>query len=164
MSSLRSVVSCITGTYRKLSEELEQRNGFERVEKRCLHKSGRIVFTESSTSLIRGRDGEPQYFVGEVLDITERKLAEEALAGVSRKLLEAQEQERARIGRELHDDINQRLAILSLKIDEMKEVSPVTNGELRSRIDELGQRTSEISAVVQSLSQSCTHRSWNILV
>ena len=34
----------------------------------------------------------------------------------------------------------------------MKEVSPVTYGELRSRMDELGKRTSEISAVVQSLS------------
>ena len=85
-------------------------------------------------------------------DITERKLAEEALADMSRKLLEAQEQERVRIGRELHDDINQRLSLLSVEIDGMKEVSPVTNGELRSRMDELGKRTSEISAVVQSLS------------
>jgi len=78
-----------------------------------------------------------------------RKDAEDALI---RKLLEGQEQERARIGRELHDDINQRLALLSVEIDGMKEVSPVTNGELRSRMDELGKRTSEISAVVQSLS------------
>ena len=86
------------------------------------------------------------------MDITERKLAEEAVAGMSRKLLEAQEQERRRIGRELHDDINQRLALLSVEIQRMKEVSPVTYGELRSRMDELGKRTSEISAVVQSLS------------
>lgn len=71
---------------------------------------------------------------------------------MSRKLLEAQEQERARIGRELHDDINQRLALLSVEIDRMKEASPVTYGELRSRMDELGKRTSEISAAVQSLS------------
>src|SRR5690242_5502914 len=39
------------------------------------------------------------------IDITERKLAEAALANVSHKLIQAQEQERARIGRELHDDI-----------------------------------------------------------
>ncbi len=91
-------------------------------------------------------------YIGSCVDITERKQAEEALAGMSRKLLEAQEQERARIGRELHDDINQRLSLLSVEIDQMKEVSPVTFGELRSRMDELGKRTSEISAVVQSLS------------
>jgi signal transduction histidine kinase len=87
-----------------------------------------------------------------IVDITERKLADEALAGMSRKLLEAQEQERSRIGRELHDDINQRLALLSVEIQLMKEVSPGMYGELRSRMDEIGKRTSEISAVVQSLS------------
>jgi len=51
--------------------------GFQWVEKRCLHKSGRIVYTESSASLIRDRNGEPHYFVGEVQDITKRKEAEE---------------------------------------------------------------------------------------
>ena len=40
------------------------------------------------------------------INITERKLAEAALANVSRRLIEAQEQERTRIGRELHDDIS----------------------------------------------------------
>jgi PAS domain S-box-containing protein len=58
-------------------------------------------------------------------DITERKLSEEALARMSRKLLEAQEQERARIARELHDDISQQLALLSVEIQQMKEVLPV---------------------------------------
>ena len=50
------------------------------------------------------------------IDITERKLAEAALANVSRKLIEAQEQERTRIGRELHDDIGQRLALLAHRV------------------------------------------------
>jgi len=50
------------------------------------------------------------------MDVTKRKQAEQALADMTRKLIEAQEQERARIGRELHDDINQRLAMLSSSI------------------------------------------------
>ena len=41
-------------------------------------------------------------------DITDREQVEEALAGISRRLIEAQEQERGRIARELHDDIGQR--------------------------------------------------------
>jgi signal transduction histidine kinase len=89
---------------------------------------------------------------GTAQDITERKLAEEAVAGMSRKLIEAQEQERIRIGRELHDDITQRLALLSVEIQRVKEVSPITYGDLRRRMDELEKRTSEISAGVQSLS------------
>jgi signal transduction histidine kinase len=54
-------------------------------------------------------------------DITDRKRAEEALSGMTRKLVEAQEQERARIARELHDDINQRLAMLAVELDQLKE-------------------------------------------
>ena len=52
---------------KKLREALTEGRGFQWFEKRCLHKSGRIVYTASSTSLIRSRNGEPQYFVGEVL-------------------------------------------------------------------------------------------------
>src|SRR6266576_3051264 len=50
-------------------------------------------------------------------DITHRKHAEEALLGVSRKLIEAHEQERTRIGRDLHDDFVQRLALLAVELD-----------------------------------------------
>ena len=55
------------------------------------------------------------------IDITERKLAEAAFANVSRKLIEAQEQERARIGRELHDDIGQRLALVAVELQQLQE-------------------------------------------
>ena len=54
----------------KLREALTEGRGFQWFEKRCLHKSGRIVYTASSTSLIRSHNGEPQYFVGEILDVT----------------------------------------------------------------------------------------------
>ena len=60
---------------------------------------------------------------GTVQDITDRKLAEEALTDMSRKLVEAQEQERARIGRELHDDVNQRLAMLAIELEQLRRQS-----------------------------------------
>jgi PAS domain S-box-containing protein len=101
---------------RKLSESFTSVGRYQRFEKRCLHKSGRIVWTKSTASLIRNHSGEPLYFVGEVLDITERKQAEEVLSSVSRRLIEAQEQERTRIARDLHDDINQRLALLAIDL------------------------------------------------
>jgi PAS domain S-box-containing protein len=52
---------------------------FQHVEKRCLHKNGQVLFGECSASLIRDADGKPQYFVAEVLDITERRRAEQDL-------------------------------------------------------------------------------------
>ena len=48
-------------------------------------------------------------------------ILEVSLARVSRMLIEAQEQERARIARELHDDINQRLALLTIAIEQARQ-------------------------------------------
>ena len=84
-------------------------------------------------------------------DITERKLVEAALANVSRKLIEAQEQERTRIGRELHDDIGQRLAMVAVQLQQVHEDSLVLP-EVRTRVGELNKEISEIANDIQSLS------------
>ena len=61
----------------------------------------------------------PSGIVGGILifaeDITHRKQMEEAISGMSRTLIEAHEQERTRIGRDLHDDIVQRLVLLTIE-------------------------------------------------
>jgi PAS domain S-box-containing protein len=85
------------------------------------------------------------------IDITQRKLAEAALGGVSRKLIEAQEQERARIGRELHDDISQRLALLAFRLQQLHD-APLILPEVRTRLGELQKQTSQIAADIQSMS------------
>jgi signal transduction histidine kinase len=71
-----------------------------------------------------------------------------ALASVGPKLIEAQEQERARIGRELHDDIVQRLALLAVELERVQQRSP----DLHSRLGELRKQTSDIAIDLQSLS------------
>src|ERR1700741_281515 len=81
-------------------------------------------------------------------DITRRKQMEEALSDMSRKLIESQEQERARIGRELHDDINQRLAMLSLELEQLQE----NPSEVQSRVREIRNQTTELSNDVQAMS------------
>ena len=85
------------------------------------------------------------------INITERKLAEAALANVSRRLIEAQEQERTRIGRELHDDISQRIAMLAIELEQLQE-SPPNLSDVPTRMGELRRQTSEIAADIQSLS------------
>ncbi len=95
-----------------------------------------------------------QELVGAVvafIDITEHKLAEAALANLSRKLIEAQEQERTRIGRELHDDIGQRLALLAVDLQQLHQNSLILP-DVRSRMGEVQQQISEIAADIQSLS------------
>jgi PAS domain S-box-containing protein len=84
-------------------------------------------------------------------DIGRRKQMEQTLADMSRKLIESQEQERARIARELHDDISQRLALLSIEIEQVEECSEKPS-EVRDRARELSMRAKEISTDIQTLS------------
>jgi PAS domain S-box-containing protein len=132
----------------KLREAVAEGRNFQWFEKRCLHKSGRIVNTETSASLIRSKDGAPRYFVAEVLDVTSRIQAQLALSEMTRKLIEAQEQERARMGRELHDDINQRLSMLAVELEQLQD----DPSDFPRRALELRRQTDEISRDVQALS------------
>jgi signal transduction histidine kinase len=115
----------------------------------------RVVWPDKSVHWILGRwqvlrneSGEPLRMAGVNIDVTERKRAEQALAEMTRKLIESQEQERARIGRELHDDINQRLAMVAIELERVQDDHP----EVRSRLQEIRQQTCEISNDVQALS------------
>jgi signal transduction histidine kinase len=94
------------------------------------------------------QDGSFAGYVGIAIDVTERKKAEEAQLGMNRKLMEAQEKERTRIGRELHDDINQRLAFLAIQLEGLQEKP----SRLQKRLQELWQCTNDIAADVQALS------------
>jgi PAS domain S-box-containing protein len=84
-----------------------------------------------------------------VQDITDRKRAEQAVGDMARKLIEAQEQERSRISRELHDDINQRLALVAVDLTQLQE----TLSELgQRRVQQIRERVLEIATDVQALS------------
>ena len=115
----------------------------------------RVVWPDGSIHWIVGRwqvfmneSGEPLRMVGVNMDVTGRRLAEEAVAGMREKLIKAQEQERTRIGRELHDDINQRLAMLALELEQL-QANP---SELQTRLPELRKQTIQLSDDVQALS------------
>jgi PAS domain S-box-containing protein len=115
----------------------------------------RVVWPDGSVHWIAGRgqvlmdeSGKPSRMLGVNMDVTERKRAEEALSDMTRKLIQAQEQERARIGRELHDDINQRLAMLAVELEQLHD----NPSEIQHRVLELRRQTAEISNDVQALS------------
>lgn len=91
-------------------------------------------------------------YIGSCIDISERKLAEGVLSSVNRRLIDAQERERARISRELHDDIGQRLALLTVQLQQARQALPDSAAEVSSRIDELVKSASEMSNDIQALS------------
>jgi PAS domain S-box-containing protein len=87
-----------------------------------------------------------------IADITERKRAEEGLSGMNRKLIEAQEQERTRIARDLHDDVTQRLVLLVIDLEQVQGPLPDSDFELRTRIGTIRERAAQIAADVQTMS------------
>jgi PAS domain S-box-containing protein len=89
---------------------------------------------------------------GTVQDITERKNANDALASWGRRLIEAQEQERTRVARDLHDHISQRVALLAIQLEQLKADLPSPTVEFLSQMDEIRTQTSLMAAEVQTLS------------
>src|SRR5207248_9721486 len=79
-------------------------------------------------------------------------MADAALSSLSGRLIEAQEQERLHIARELHDDISQKLAILSLELQQFAAMLPDFQDDLHNRLESLLNRTSEVSGDVHALS------------
>ncbi len=97
-------------------------------------------------------DGSFAGYIGSCIDVTERKLAEEALNSISGRLIEAQEQERARIARELHDDFSQRIALLAIELDMLKRDIPDLNGDTLNRMEDLREHAVEMGSDIQALS------------
>lgn len=101
--------------------------------------------------VVRDSSGRTSGLRGTVQDITERKLAEEVLSSVNGRLIEAQESERARIARDLHDDIGQRVAVLAMALSQVKNMLPAGN-DARAYVESLQKQTVEIISDVQALS------------
>ena len=90
-------------------------------EFRILRDDGSVRWVIARGKFYYDSNGDAERMLGMAVDITERKQAEEALASIGRRLIEAQEEERRWIARELHDDINQRLALLAVSLTTLKE-------------------------------------------
>ena len=98
-------------------------------------------------------DGSFAGFIGSCIDITERKQAEEALRDINRKLIQAQEEERTRIGRELHDDICARLALIVVSLTTLaKEISSSEVELIHQRVEAACAQVLDLEKDIQALS------------
>jgi PAS domain S-box-containing protein len=91
-------------------------------------------------------------YIGSCVDITDRKLAAESLEELSGRLITAQDEERTRIARELHDDFSQRLALQGIGLAQLWKKMPESEVAERAKVQELLKGIQEISSDMHSLS------------
>jgi len=133
----------ITSTMEQVGDDFEY-------EYRIILPSGDIRWM-SSRGKVDHVDGKPTYLRGASVDITDRKLVEEDAHELSRKLMVAQENERARIARELHDDLSQSLALLAIQLQVLGK-GPEMGHSHKARLDELTEQIQRISSDVHRIS------------
>jgi PAS domain S-box-containing protein len=97
-------------------------------------------------------DGSFAGYIGSGIDVTAHKQAEETLSTVSRRLIEAHEEERIWIARELHDDFNQRIALLAVNLQALKESLPASEAQTTHHIEEICESVSHLGIDIQALS------------
>jgi len=117
---------------------------------RMLGSDERVAWVQNLVS-VTPENGTAARMHGFMIDISERKRAEESLKFLGSRLIVAQEEERKRVARELHDDLSQRLAVLSIELEQLcQKIERPLN--LRKRIQKLQLQAQEISSDLHRLS------------
>jgi PAS domain S-box-containing protein len=142
------VASCVS----IYTQALERRDKFQ-MYFRLRRIDGEYRWIVSTGAPRYHADGAFAGYVGSSVDVTERRQAEEALATINQRLADAQEDERARIARELHDDVVQRLVGLGWRLGAACDPAPVSENAIR----EIGNVRAELMSLARDV-QALSHR------
>ena len=92
-----------------------------------------------------------------------RNMAEDALSSVNRKLVDAEQRERNRIARDLHDDLGQRFALLAVELQQIQEQITHSGCELDISFASIHQQIAALSNDLRTLFHtSCILPNWSI--
>ncbi|HTZ34112.1 MAG TPA: PAS domain S-box protein [Methylomirabilota bacterium] len=137
------------------------------IEKRFYRKDGTEMWGRVNVSLLSLRADSPSLVLGMVSDCTAQRTAEDSLKQrdhelqrLAGHLIEAQEEERRRISRELHDDIGQRVALLACELDRQRlsrqqHGQEDGNGAVRAELDSIATDIHKLSHELHSASLRC---------
>lgn len=133
------------------------------IDKTRVPKDARILNKESSAwqRYKRVIAGSAAIFAGMLIligwlmrEIRRRKQSESALQTLSSHLITAQEQERARIARDLHDGVGQQVATLSLASHLLAEEIPSGNTAVRAKLSKQQEQFSELAREIREISHN----------
>jgi PAS domain S-box-containing protein len=144
-----------------------EKQSFRELINRNLHKDGSIVYLSTSGVPILDKTGNLLGYRGADIDITKRKKAEEELRAseaalrqsqeryrlLAGHLLTAQEAERKKLARELHDDLSQRLAALAMEAETLEHQKSPKTGPDRASLKEMKDKLVELSIDVHAMSR-----------
>ena len=134
------------------------------VSYRMIRPDGELVWVERNSRAYFDEHGRVLRIIGMAADITQRKRDEEALSSISRRLIQAQEAERARIARDLHDDIGQRLALLTVTLEQLTDIRSHTSDEGAATWMPFERKPRRYRRACDRSRTSCTHRVCSISV
>jgi len=133
------------------------------IDKRYIHKKRHVVWVTLTATAVPDASGKVSYGVAQVQDITARKNIEaalrrdqEELQSLAGRLITVQEEERKRIARDLHDDLSQRLALLCVDLDMLRQ-SLAGSTESARELERLRRETDELVADIRQLSHREHH-------
>jgi len=123
------------------------------IDKRFFRRDGTIVWGRVSVSLLKPQDGSQPFIIGMLRDISPLKQRDQELVALTGRLIEAQEDERRRISRELHDDIGQQAAAIAADLCVLRETmargSSESAGALADMVSQMG---TELATSIHKLS------------
>ncbi len=133
------------------STAFDARRGF-RMEYRIRRADGEYRWVLDTGVPRFGPEGTFLGYVGSCIDISDLKQGEEELLGLSGRLIRVQEEERSNIARELHDDVSQRLALLSIGLEQLCVDPPNSPDSLKQGLTRSLEQLSDVAADIHQLS------------
>jgi signal transduction histidine kinase len=118
------------------------------------HFEARLIGVEGDKTLSIVRDVTDRQRASQALKDSEQKLNQShtQVRSLLGRLIDVQESERRRISRELHDDLSQKIATLSVAISRLKRRLPLADEEVISELDDLRQKTNSLTNEIRRLS------------
>lgn len=121
-------------------------------EKRYVRKDGVLVWGHLSVTMLFNRNGRANLVTAVIQDITESRQMKEMLRKLSLQLNRAEEEERRRIARELHDSTGQKLAALAMSVEALQDATNASSGKPEQRVADCLAMIEECAREIRTLS------------
>jgi PAS domain S-box-containing protein len=119
-------------------------------EYRMIAKDGRIIWMHDIVN-VQHKNRKPISVRGFLIDVAEQKPSEETLKHLSGRFITAGEEERKHIARELHDDLNQRVALISIELEQVGQ-DLASSKNVVERVKGIQKKIEEMSADIHRMS------------